>query len=92
MLLRTRLTAAVLCGALILGGCAKKKPTAEQQVQQAEQQEESFLTLADVTGQQRLKADSPGVRVINMRAKALIKRGDILAAKKKAIELFCYSH
>ena len=45
-----------------------------------------FLTLADVTGRSTLAEDSPDVRVINVKAKAFIKKGDIRAAKRKAIE------
>jgi len=48
--------------------------------------EENFLTLADVTGKTRLKEDSPDVRVINVKAKAFIKRSNIRAARQKAVE------
>ena len=46
-----------------------------------------FLTLADLSGRVNLKEDSPGVRVIRIKAKAFIKRNDIRAAKTKAIEI-----
>ncbi len=48
--------------------------------------EASFLTLADVTGRSTLREDSPDVRVINVKSKAFIKRNDIRAAKRKALE------
>ncbi|NQU64003.1 MAG: hypothetical protein HQ517_06930 [SAR324 cluster bacterium] len=48
--------------------------------------ETNFLTLADVTGRATLREDSPDVRVINVKAKAMIKKEDTLAAKRKAEE------
>ena len=48
--------------------------------------QENFLTLADVTGRTNLKEDSPDVRVINVKAKALIKKNNIRAAKQKAVD------
>lgn len=48
--------------------------------------EENFLTLADVTGKTSLREDSPDVRVINVKAKAFIKRSNIRAARQKAVE------
>ena len=48
---------------------------------------ENFLTLADLSGRVNLKEDSPGVRVIRIKAKAFIKRNDIRAAKAKAMEI-----
>ena len=48
---------------------------------------EDFLTLADLSGRVNLKEDSPGVRVIRIKAKAFIKRNDIRAAKAKAMEI-----
>ncbi len=64
--------------ALLLSGCAEKK---------ADPKPENFLTLADLTGRVNLKEDSPGVRVIRIKAKAFIKRNDIRAAKAKAMEV-----
>ncbi len=64
--------------ALLFSGCAAKK---------AEPKPENFLTLADLTGRVNLKEDSPGVRVIRIKAKAFIKRNDIRAAKAKAMEV-----
>ena len=64
--------------ALLLSGCAAKK---------ADPKPENFLTLADLTGRVTLKEDSPGVRVIRVKAKAFIKRNDIRAAKAKAMEI-----
>ena len=64
--------------ALLLSGCAAKK---------ADPKPENFLTLADLTGRVNLKEDSPGVRVIRIKAKAFIKRNDIRAAKAKAMEV-----
>ena len=48
---------------------------------------ETFLTLADVTGKTSYKEDSPGVRIINVKSKYLIKNNDIRAAQQKAMEL-----
>jgi hypothetical protein len=64
--------------ALLFSGCAAKK---------AEPKPENFLTLADLSGRVNLKEDSPGVRVIRVKAKAFIKRNDIRAAKAKAMEI-----
>ena len=64
--------------ALFLSGCAAKK---------MELKPENFLTLADLSGRVNLKEDSPGVRVIRIKAKAFIKRNDIRAAKAKAMEI-----
>ncbi|MEC8940628.1 MAG: hypothetical protein VYC92_06870 [SAR324 cluster bacterium] len=64
--------------ALLVSGCAAKK---------AGPKPENFLTLADLTGRVTLKEDSPGVRVIRIKAKAFIKRNDIRAAKAKAMEV-----
>ena len=64
--------------ALLLSGCAAKK---------ADPKPENFLTLADLTGRVTLKEDSPGVRVIRIKAKAFIKRNDMRAAKAKAMEV-----
>ena len=64
--------------ALLFSGCAAKK---------AAPKPENFLTLADLTGRVNLKEDSPGVRVIRVKAKAFIKRNDIRAAKAKAMEI-----
>ena len=63
---------------LLLSGCAAKE---------VEPKPENFLTLADLSGRVNLKEDSPGVRVIRIKAKAFIKRNDIRAAKTKAIEI-----
>ena len=64
--------------ALLFSGCAAKK---------VEPKPENFLTLADLSGRVNLKEDSPGVRVIRIKAKAFIKRNDIRAAKAKAMEI-----
>jgi len=64
--------------ALLFSGCAAKE---------AEPKPENFLTLADLSGRVNLKEDSPGVRVIRVKAKAFIKRNDIRAAKAKAMEI-----
>ena len=64
---------------LVLVGCADIKPP--------QPKPEEFLTLADLSGRVNLKEDSPGVRVIRIKAKAFIKRNDIRAAKAKAIEI-----
>ena len=63
---------------LLFSGCAAQK---------AEPKPENFLTLADLSGRVNLKEDSPGVRVIRIKAKAFIKRNDIRAAKAKALEI-----
>jgi hypothetical protein len=57
------------------------------QPKKAEPKPENFLTLADLSGRVNLKEDSPGVRVIRVKAKAFIKRNDIRAAKAKAMEI-----
>ena len=64
--------------ALLFSGCADKK---------AEPKPENFLTLADLSGRVNLKEDSPGVRVIRIKAKAFIQRNDIRSAKAKALEI-----
>ena len=64
--------------ALLFSGCAAKKAVPKP---------ENFLTLADLSGRVNLKEDSPGVRVIRVKAKAFIKRNDIRAAKAKAMEI-----
>ena len=64
---------------LALVGCADKKVEPPKP--------EEFLTLADLSGSVNLKEDSPGVRVIRIKAKAFIKRNDIRAAKAKAMEV-----
>ena len=64
--------------ALLFSGCADKKVVPKP---------ENFLTLADLSGRVNLKEDSPGVRVIRIKAKAFIKRNDIRAAKAKAMEI-----
>jgi len=62
----------------MLSGCASKE---------VKPRPENFLTLADLSGRVTLKEDSPGVRVIRIKAKAFIKRNDIRAAKAKAMEI-----
>ncbi len=62
---------------LVLVGCADKE---------VKPKPEDFLTLADLSGRVNLKEDSPGVRVIRIKAKAFIKRNDIRASKAKAME------
>ncbi len=62
----------------MLSGCASKE---------VKPKPENFLTLADLSGRVTLKEDSPGVRVIRIKAKAFIKRNDIRAAKAKAMEI-----
>jgi hypothetical protein len=57
------------------------------QPKKMEPKPENFLTLADLSGRVNLKEDSPGVRVIRIKAKAFIKRNDIRAAKAKAMEI-----
>ncbi|MBT4290322.1 MAG: hypothetical protein HOD92_23600 [Deltaproteobacteria bacterium] len=47
---------------------------------------EDFLTLADVTGKTSFKEDSPDIRVINVKAKAFIKKNDTRMARQKALE------
>ncbi len=63
----------------VLSACSGSKPQKPQITR------ESFLTLADVTGRTSYKEDSPDIRVVNVKAKAFIKRNDIRAAKQKAI-------
>ena len=47
---------------------------------------EDFLTLADVTGKTSFREDSPDIRVINVKAKAFIKKNDMRMARQKALE------
>ena len=54
-----------LIGLIMLGGCAAKE---------VKPKPENFLTLADLSGRVTLKEDSPGVRVIRIKAKAFINR------------------
>ncbi len=63
----------------MLIACGKSKPKPPQIT------EEDFLTLADVGGRTTLKEDSPDVRVINVKAKAMIKKHNLREAKKKAM-------
>ncbi len=64
----------------LLVSCSKTKPK-EKPIK-----EEDFLTLADVSGKTSFKEDSPDIRVIKVKAKALIKKNNIRDAKKKAVE------
>ena len=68
----------IICLIFLLSGCADKE---------VKPKPEDFLTLADLSGRVNLKEDSPGVRVIRIKAKAFIKRNDIRAAKAKAMEI-----
>ena len=54
----------------MLSGCASKE---------VKPKTENFLTLADLSGRVTLKEDSPGVRVIRIKAKAFIKKVSLLA-------------
>ena len=74
-----RLIHLLLLVTLVAAGCADKKPP--------QPKPEEFLTLADLSGRVNLKEDSPGIRVIRIKAKAFIKRNDIRAAKAKAMEI-----
>ncbi len=65
---------------LIVVGCGKTKPKPKPIV------EEDFLTLADISGRTKFQEDTPDVRVIKVKAKALIKKNDIRLAKKNALE------
>jgi hypothetical protein len=65
---------------LIAGGCGKTKPKEKPVI------EEEFLTLADIGGRTTFREDSPDVRVIKVKAKALIKKNDIRLAKRNALE------
>ncbi len=65
---------------LITAGCSKTKPK-EMPVS-----EEEFLTLADIGGRTTFQEDSPDVRVIKVKAKALIKKNDIRLAKRNALD------
>lgn len=48
--------------------------------------QDTFITLADVTGQTRFIEDSPDIRVIGVKAKAMIKKENQIEARKKALE------
>ena len=75
---KNNLYVSILIGLIMLSGCASKE---------VKPKPENFLTLADLSGRVTLKEDSPGVRVIRIKAKAFIKRNDIRAAKAKAMEI-----
>ncbi|MFL2738736.1 MAG: hypothetical protein EVA81_04850 [Proteobacteria bacterium] len=75
---KNNLYLSILIGMFMLSGCASKE---------VKPKPENFLTLADLSGRVTLKEDSPGVRVIRIKAKAFIKRNDIRAAKAKALEI-----
>jgi len=64
---------------LFVASCSggKEKPSPRAEV--------NFLTLADVSGRTSFTEDSPDIRVIKNKAKALIKRDDIRAAQKTAL-------
>ncbi len=64
----------------LLASCGGSKPEPIPVV------EADFLTLADVSGRTSFREDSPDVRVINVKAKAFIKKRDTRAAKNKALE------
>ncbi len=61
-------------------GCGKSKPKPKPIV------EEDFITLADLGGRTTFQEDTPDVRVIKVKAKALIKKGDIMLAKRNALQ------
>lgn len=65
---------------LIAVGCGKTKPKKKPVI------EEDFLTLADIGGRTSFQEDSPDVRVIKVKAKALIKKSDIRLAKNNALQ------
>ncbi|MBU2510115.1 hypothetical protein KJ966_02215 [bacterium] len=65
---------------LFVVGCGKTKPTPKPVI------EEDFLTLADISGRTSFEEDTPDVRVIKVKAKALIKKDDIRLAKNSALE------
>jgi hypothetical protein len=75
---KNNLYVSIVIGLIMLSGCASKE---------VKPKPENFLTLADLSGRVTLKEDSPGVRVIRIKAKAFIKRNDIRAAKAKAMEI-----
>ena len=75
---KNNLYISIVIGMFMLSGCASKE---------VKPKPENFLTLADLSGRVTLKEDSPGVRVIRIKAKAFIKRNDIRAAKAKAMEI-----
>jgi len=75
---KNNLYISIVIGMFMLSGCASKE---------VKPKPENFLTLADLSGRVTLKEDSPGVRVIRIKAKAFIKRNDIRAAKAKALEI-----
>ncbi|MEC9070701.1 MAG: hypothetical protein VYC02_11615 [SAR324 cluster bacterium] len=75
---KNNLYLSIVIGLIMLSGCGSKE---------VKPKPENFLTLADLSGRVTLKEDSPGVRVIRIKAKAFIKRNDIRAAKAKAMEI-----
>jgi hypothetical protein len=65
---------------LIAAGCGPTKPATKPVI------EAEFLTLADISGSTSFKAGPHGVRIIKVKAKALIKRDDVRLAKKNALQ------
>ena len=65
---------------LVAAGCSSKEPEYKPVT------EEEFLTLADIGGRTTFREDSPDVRVIKVKSKALIKKNDIRLAKRNALE------
>lgn len=66
---------------LMLQACSSSEPPEPEPIAA-----EDFLTLADVTGRTSFKEDSPDIRVINVKAKAFIKKNDMRLARQKALE------
>ena len=66
---------------LLLVGCFGSQPK-----KKVPSLAETFLTLADISGRSPYKESAEDIRVINVRAKAFIKRNDQSAAKRKALE------
>ncbi len=78
--MKTKQSVILIAIIAMLSACGGPKKSQPPQITQ-----ENFLTLADVTGRTSFKEDSPDIRVINVKAKAFIKRNDIRSAKQKAI-------
>ena len=77
--MKAKLILFALFTGLVLAGCGGSSPEPVNA--------DDFLTLADVIGKKGLSQDGPEERVINLKAKAYIKKGNLRGARTKAIDL-----
>lgn len=72
----------IIAAVSLLASCGAMKSEPEQKPIR----QEVFLTLADIGGRTGFSEDSPDIRVIKVKSKALIKRNNIRLAKRNALE------